>query len=102
MHFNVPGSVFQVLLPLDDLYPSLYDRVLEELSNSSSGQASIQECSETIAECNSKGKNFNRLVLQSGYPPEMLCNVSFPHGQCSPVADLTKIQELGKDLQAHI
>ena len=94
--------MFQLLLPLDDLYPSLYDRVSEELSNSSSGQASVQQCSETVAECNSKGKNFNRFVLQSGHPLQMLCNVSYPHGHCSPEADLTKIQELGKELQAHI
>ena len=90
------------MLPLDDLYSSLYNRAVEELSNSGSGQVSVHECSQTVAQCNSEGTNFNRIVLQSGHALHMLCNVSFPHGQCSPVTDLRRVHELAKKLQAHI
>ena len=88
----------QVVFPFDDLYPSLYDRVLEELSNSTTGQISIHKSSETVAQYNSKDRNFNRVVLRSGQPIELLCNVTLPHGHCLPVTDPVRIQELAAEL----
>ena len=85
------------MFPQDDLYPSLYDRVSEELSNSSTGQVSILQSPETVEEFKSKGKDFNRIVLRSGLPVEMLMSVTLLHGQCLPVSDLVRIQELATD-----
>ena len=72
---------------------------MEELSNSSTGQIPVCELSETVAQLNSKGENFNRVALQSGNPYNLMCNAQLPHGQCSPVADSARIQELARELQ---
>ena len=76
---------------------------MEELSRSSSGQIPILELSETVAELNSKGKNFHRVVIQSGAPYNFMCNVKFPYRQCLPVTDPVRIQELATEVQkSHI
>ena len=90
------------MFPHDDLHPSLHKRVMEELANSSTGQIEIFEQSETIAELNSKANNFNRLVLQSGTPYNLMSNVQLPHGHCSPVIDPAWIQQLAADLESHL
>jgi len=87
------------ILPLDDLYPSLHDRVLERLSHSSTGQIPVLELSETVAQLNSKGKNFHRVIIQSGTPYNFMCNVKLPHGQCLPITDPVRIQELATEVQ---
>ena len=94
--------VFQELFPHDDLYPSQYDRVLEELAKSSTGQITMCEYPETIAECCSKGTNFNRMFHQSHSLFSIICNVQLPHGQCLPVTDPVRIQELSKEFQPHL
>lgn len=72
---------------------------MEELPHSSIGQIPVFELSETVAQLNSKGKNFNRVVIQSGFPYNLMCNVKLPHGQCLPVVDPVRIQELATELQ---
>ena len=93
------NCIFQVVFPQDDLYPSLYDRVSNDLSHSDTGQVSILQSQETVAEYRAKAKDLNRIVLRSGHPVEILINVTLSHGQCSPVSDLLRIQELAKALQ---
>ncbi|CAH3025053.1 unnamed protein product, partial [Porites evermanni] len=88
------------LFPHDDLYASQHKRVLDELSKSSTGQISMGDYPETIADCNSKGRNFNRMVHpHSCSLHTILCNVSLPHGQCVPLTDHSKIHQLAKELR---
>ena len=93
--------IFQGLYPHDDLYPSQYDRVLDALSNSNTGQIAMSDYQDTIADCNSSGMNLNR-ILQADNLYSIMCNVKFPHGQCSPITDPDKIHELAKELQPHL
>ena len=60
---------------------------------------SILQSQETVAEYRAKAKDLNRIVLRSGHPVEILINVTLSHGQCSPVSDLLRIQELAKAFQ---
>ena len=62
----------------------------------------MSEYSETIADCNSKGINFNRMFHQPDNLYGVICNVKLPHGQCLPITDPDKIQELAKQLQPHL
>lgn len=94
---------FQVVFPHDDLYPSLKKRVREELTKSTTGQISLFNQSETLAQLNAKGTNFNRLCLESGVPFNMMINVQLPHGQCLPVVDFERINELaGDSVESHL
>lgn len=90
------------MFPHDDIYPSQYERVLDELANSSTGQIPMCELSETIAQCISKETKFNRMFHQSQTPYRLMCNVALPHGQCLPVTDPVRIQELAKEIQPHL
>ena len=90
------------MFPHDDLYPTLHDKVVQELSYSETGHIPIHECSDKVEDWSSKGRSFNRIVLQSGRPLKMMCNVTLPHGQCLPVTDLVRIQELAKELQPQL
>lgn len=92
-----------VVFPHDDLYPSLKKRVMEELTKSTTGQISLFNQSETLAQLNAKGTNFNRLCLESGVPCNMMINVQLPHGQCLPVVDFERINELaGDSVESHL
>ena len=96
----------QELLPHDDQYPSELEKVLKELNNSSTGTVPLTEVPYTIEQwlCNSYGSNFNRILHKFGDCLSYCVNsnVNLPQGQCLPVTDHVRIQELSQELKQQL
>ena len=56
----------------------------------------------SLADSISMGKNFNRMSHEPDNPFSIMCSVDLPHGQCSPVTDPVRIQQLAAELKPHL
>lgn len=99
MLINCRDGVLE-LFPRDDLYQSEYNKVTEELSGLR--PRLLCELPGSLADCNSMGKNFHRMTHDHDTPYRIICNIKLPHGQCSPVTDPVRIQELATELKPHL
>ena len=84
------------------MYATAYQKhVVEETSQQrDKGPVPTPQYPETVEELRSKAKNLHRVERIEGSSNVLQCNVTFRHGQCTPLTDPTRILALASELKS--